>query len=298
MPAVLCFPVLAVAFLLAAPAAAQAPAAEDDPVVLVLEGKQWRKKEWEAMLQSLPPNVAQNFQLNRDAFLKQYALVTRLARMAEKDGLPEQEPHKTRLAYNRMVYLAQAMTDVEAMRIGVRNEELEKYFAEHKDEWARAQVRVIYLSFNDNPLPSADRKARRPRTSAEAEKLARDLVARARGGADFAELARKYSDDEETRAKGGEYRPLKPGDASLPEEIRKAIFSLRPGQISEPVRQTGGFWIFQLVDFLVPALEEVRNEVYIAAREAKFRAWIESVQNSVQIEVRDPQFLQSGSPKP
>jgi parvulin-like peptidyl-prolyl isomerase len=222
----------------------------------------------------------------------------RLAQMAEQEGVPSQEPHKTRLAYQRMVYLAQAESEVGAMKITVQPEEEEKYFAEHKDEFARAHVKVIYISFNDNPLPAKDPKAKRPRTSAEAEKLAQELVAKARAGADFAELARKYSDDEETRAKGGDYTPLKPTDNTLPPAVRTAVFSLRPGQVSDPVRQPGGFWIFRLTDFVTPSLEEVRSEVYTAVREAKFRQWIEGIQKSVQLEVRDPQYLQSGSPKP
>jgi parvulin-like peptidyl-prolyl isomerase len=278
-------------------AAAQAPAAGDDPVVVVLDGKEWRKNELESMIRSLPPDVARNFFLNKEAFLKQYGLVTRLAQLAEERKVPEQEPHKTRLAYNRMVYLAQAQTELAALEILVRQEEQEKYFAEHKDDFSRAHVKVIYISFNDNPLPSRDPKAKRPRTSAEAEKLARDLATKARAGADFAELARKFSDDEETRAKGGDYKPLKPNDQSLPPEIRTAIFSLRPGQVSDPVRQSGGFWIFRLTDFVTPALDEVRNEVYEALREAKFREWIEGIQKSVQLEVRDPQYMETGSPK-
>jgi hypothetical protein len=282
---------------LAAAGAQTPPQPQDDPVVFVLEGKPWRKSEWEAMIRALPPEVARNFQLNREAFLKQYALVLRLARLAEQEGVPAQEPHRTRLEYNRLVYLAQAETEVAAMKIRVTPEEEQKHFAEHKDDWTRAQVKVIYISFNDNPLPAADPKAKRPRTSAEAEKLALEIVARARAGADFAELARKYSDDEETRAKGGDYQPLKPNDNSLPPAIRTAVFSLRPGQVSDPVRQTGGFWIFRLTDFITPSFEEVRSEVYMAVREAKFRQWIEGVQKSLEIDIKDPQYLQSGSPQ-
>lgn len=289
-------PVLLTCTLLPA-ASPQAPAAADDPVVVVLDGKEWRKGELESMIRSLPPDVARNFFVNKEAFLKQYGLVTRLARIAEERRIPEQEPHKTRLAYNRMVYLAQAQTELAALEIIVRTEEQEKYFAEHKDQFSRAHLKVIYISFNDNPLPSRDPRAKRPRTSAEAEKLARSLAAKARAGADFAQLARTFSDDEETRAKGGDYKPLRPNDATLPPEIRTAIFSLRPGQVSDPVRQSGGFWIFRLTDFVTPDLDEVRNEVYEALREARFRQWIEGIQNSVQLEVRDPQYLESGSPK-
>lgn len=292
------FPLVLLAFSCLGAAMAQpAPASQDDPVVFVLEGKPWRKSEWERMIASLPPEVGRNFQLNREAFLKQYALVLRLARLAEQDGVPAQEPHRTRLEYNRLVYLAQAETEVAAMKLPITHEDELNYFADHKDDWARAHVKVIYLSFNDNPLAAAGPNAKRPRTSAEAEKLARDLVARARAGADFAELARKFSDDEETRLKGGDYQPLKPNDSSLPPAIRTAVFSLRPGQVSDPVRQTGGFWIFQLKEFATPSFEEVRGEVFQALREAKFKQWIEGVQKSLEIDIKDPQYMQSGSPQ-
>ncbi|MCS7041428.1 MAG: peptidylprolyl isomerase [Bryobacteraceae bacterium] len=275
----------------------QPPAESDDPVVVVIEGQPWRRSEIEGLINRLPPNVAQNFLVDRRNFLVQYALMQRLAAMAEKEGVADSEPHRTRLAYQRSIYLAQAAMDQAAMRIQIQPEEQKRYFEEHKQDFSRAQVRVIYLSFNDNPPPSKDPKAKRPRTSAEAGKLARELVAKARAGADFATLARQFSDDEETRGKGGEFRPVKPNDQNLPPEIRTAIFSLRPGQVSDPVRQTGGFWIFRLEDYTEPAFEEVQSEIFDTLREARFREWIESVQKSLQIEFRDESYLGGGSPK-
>lgn len=283
--------------LCSAPAAAQAPAAAEDPVVVVIEGKPWRRSELESLIHRLPPNVAQNFHVDRRNFLLQYALVHRLAEMAEKEGIPGEEPHKTRLEYQRTLYLAQAAMDRAALRIQVKPEEQQQYYEEHKQDFANARVRVIYVSFNDNPPPARDPKAKRPRSGAEAEKLARELVAKARGGADFAALARQFSDDEETKARGGEFRPVKPNDPNLPPEIRTAIFALKPGQVSDPVRQTGGFWIFRLEEYVVPAFAEVRNEVYDAIREARFREWIEGVQKSLKLEFRDESYLGGGSPK-
>jgi parvulin-like peptidyl-prolyl isomerase len=286
------------AFLcLSAAAVAQPPAETEDPVVVVMDGKPWHRSELESMINRLPPNVAQNFFLDKRNFLIQYALVQRLAEMAEKDGVSEEEPHRTRLAYQRAVYLAQAAMDKAAIRIQVKMEEQQQYYEEHKQDFANARVRVIYVSFNDNPPPAKDPKAKRPRTSAEAEKLARELVAKARAGADFAALARQFSDDAETQVKGGEFRPVKPNDANLPPEIRTAIFALKPGQVSDPVRQTGGFWIFRLDDYVVPAFSEVQNEVYEVLREARFREWIEGVQKGLRIEFRDESYLGAGSPK-
>jgi hypothetical protein len=281
------------------PAVAQpaAAAADSDPVVVVIEGKPWRKGELEAMVRALPPNVMQNFFADKRNFLLQYALVQRLAKLAEQAGVPEQEPHRTRLDYQRLVYLAQAETEIAANSITLTPEEQAKYFEEHKQDFSRAHVKVIYLGFNDNPPPSKDPRAKRPRTSAEAEKLARELVQKARAGADFGALARQYSDDEETRSRDGDYRPIKPNDTNLPPEIRTAIFSLRPGQVSDPVRQTGGFWIFKLTDFVVPAFNEVQNDVYQALREERFRAWIEGLQKDLKIEIRDESYVGGGSPK-
>ncbi|MCX7602976.1 MAG: peptidylprolyl isomerase [Bryobacteraceae bacterium] len=289
---------LAVFLCLCAPAASQQPPAPaDDPVVVIVEGRPWRRGELEEMIRRLPPNVAQNFFADRRNFLVQFALVQRLASMAEKEGVHEQEPHRTRIEYQRSLYLAQAEMELAASRIFVRPEEQQQYFEQHKQEFSRARVRVIYVSFNDNPPPPKDPKAKRPRTSAEAEKLARELVAKARGGADFGTLARQFSDDEETKGKGGEFRPVKPNDQNLPPEIRTAIFSLRPGQVSDPVRQTGGFWIFRLEDYIVPAFNDVQGEIYETIREARFREWIEGVQKSLQIEVKDESYLGGSSPK-
>lgn len=290
-------PQAAVAACLLLSAWAQPPVPDDDPVVVVMEGKPWRRKELEEMIRRLPPPVSQNFFLDKRNFLLQYALVSRLAKMAEEAGVANEEPHKTRLEYQRNTYLAQAEIERAANRIQITPDEQQKYFEAHKEQFSRAQVKVIYLSFNDNPPPSKDPGARRPRTSAEAEKLARDIVGKARAGADFSELARQYSDDEETKAKGGDYRPLKPTDTSLPPEIRTAIFSLKPGQVSDPVRQTGGFWVFQLTRYDVPAFAEVQNEVYETMREARFREWIEGVQKSLQVEFKDESYLRAGSPK-
>lgn len=276
----------------AAPAFCQAEGGGEDPVVVVLDGRPWRRKELEEMIQRLPPGVSQNFFIDRKNFLLQLALVQRLAGMAEKDGLDQQEPHRTRLEYQRNVYLAQAEMDHAANRIQVTQADAEKYFEQHRDDFSQARVRVIYLSFNDNPPAGAEKGGRRPRSGIEAEKLAKQVVEKARAGADFARLAQEYSEDEETRARGGEFRPVKPNDANLPPEIRTAIFSLKPGQVSDPVRQTGGFWIFRLENFVVPELKEVQNEVYQSVREERFREWIQGVQKGIQLEVKDASYFQ------
>lgn len=79
---------------------------------------------------------------------------------------------------------------------------------------------------------------------AETEELAAELRDRARGGEDFAELARAYSADEATAADGGSLGVF--GPEEMVPEFSDAVFSMSPGEISDPVRTDYGFHIVRL----------------------------------------------------
>ena len=104
--------------------------------------------------------------------------------------------------------------------------------------------------------PDADEK-----TVAAKEELARKVLAMARNGQDFAELAKKYSEGP-SAAKGGDLgffaknRMVKP--------FADAVFSMDKGQVAGPVRTQFGFHIIKLEE-IRPArirdFEEVRDEL-------------------------------------
>ncbi|MBI5085630.1 MAG: peptidylprolyl isomerase [Acidobacteria bacterium] len=291
----LIFPVLAcLATLSAQPQPPVNPS--DDPVVAVIEGQPWKKSELERMVRSLGANISRNYYADKRAFLKTYALMTKLANMAQAEGLDKQDPHLYRIAYNRMLYLAQSRADAQNSRFTIMPEDQKKYFGEHQSDYASARVRVIYLTFNDNPMKSDDPKAKRPRTSAEATKLANDIVTQARAGADFTQLVQKHSDDADSKAKNGEFPPIKPNDTTLPAPIKSAIFALKPGQVSDAIRQTGGFWIFRMEEFVTPAYDDVKDEIFKAIQEARFRQWMEQTQKSAGVEFKDDKYLDSKEP--
>jgi peptidyl-prolyl cis-trans isomerase SurA len=77
------------------------------------------------------------------------------------------------------------------------------------------------------------------------EQAAQRLIEQLHTGADFAAVARQFSQSS-SAAQGGEVGWVRPGD--LPPEINNAIQSLAPGEIAGPVRSEGGFHILQVRD--------------------------------------------------
>jgi peptidyl-prolyl cis-trans isomerase D len=96
----------------------------------------------------------------------------------------------------------------------------------------------------------------------EVRATAEGVLKQARAGADFAGLAKKYSDDEANRDQGGDLDFFTRG--RMVPEFEDVAFKLTPGQISDLVKTQYGFHIIKLVDKKpgsVKPLSEVRQQI-------------------------------------
>lgn len=80
---------------------------------------------------------------------------------------------------------------------------------------------------------------------AAAKKKAEDLLAKIKAGADFAALAKQYSDDPGSKAAGGDLGWIRHGMMVAPFE--SALFSLKEGQVSDPVETPYGWHLIKLL---------------------------------------------------
>lgn len=272
------------------------PTLKDDAVVAVIEGKEWKRSDLEHLVKALGGSIPAQFYMDKRAFLQTFATMSKLATMAETQGLDKVEPHKWRLMYNRQLYLAQIFIASQQAATLVLPQDQESYYNAHKADYTKAKVKVVYLAFNDTPLKNNDPKAKKVKSSAEAEKLANQVVQLARGGADFVQLVQKYSDDADSKAKSGDFPVIQPNDKSLPEQIKSAVFALKPGQVSDAVRQTGGFWIFRLEEFVASPFDEVRDQIYQTIQGERFQQWMKGMQKSLDVQFKDDKYLDYKSP--
>lgn len=115
-------------------------------------------------------------------------------------------------------------------------------------------------------LPGAQIRARHilltyPANATEAQRdsvraLARDLRQRAIAGADFAELAKQYSQDPGSGPEGGDLGFFGRGEMVKP--FDDAAFALEPGKISDLVESPFGIHLIRLEERRIPGFDEVR----------------------------------------
>jgi peptidyl-prolyl cis-trans isomerase SurA len=123
----------------------------------------------------------------------------------------------------------------------------------------------------------------------EAKRKLIDLKERLEHGADFAELARLYSNDL-SAAKGGDLGWLYQGD-TVP-EFEKAMDALKINEISDPIRTPFGFHLIQVLERRTEAssAERQRLTARAALRERKadeaYQDWLRQIRDRAYVEYR------------
>src|SRR5271157_3720344 len=145
----------------------------------------------------------------------------------------------------------------------------------------RVKVRHILLKTEGKPA------SEEPKIKAQAE----DLLKQIRGGADFAALAKKNSEDTGSAANGGEYPGFVTRGQTVP-EFEKAAFSLKQGQTSDLVKTQYGYHIIQVLqheDARLRPFEEAKTELMAQAKKQIANDAMNKISDTAQAELqKDP----------
>ena len=177
-------------------------------------------------------------------------------------------------------------------RVNIKHEEVEKYYNEHKSEFVREErlfLREIFISTDGKDAAG----------TAAAEKKAKDLVARARKGERFPEMARDNSENAVTAKSMGELPPYKKGD--LANNIEDLVWNQPKGYVTDPIRTGNGFLILKVDDHQKAGqaeLSEVENEImeklYAPRMQPKMREYLTELRKSAFLEIK-ADYVDSGA---
>lgn len=150
------------------------------------------------------------------------------AHLAKLDMSPQELRNFIHDAQKTEKLVKQAVTDVSDAGVG----EISAYYESHPVEFTLPErVRVSHVLFKCNPADNHDKELAR----AKASKVKEEIMA----GADFRELAAKYSDCPSGKSSGGDLGLLVRGMMEL--RFEEVAFSLKADEVSDPVETNAGY---------------------------------------------------------
>jgi parvulin-like peptidyl-prolyl isomerase len=199
------------------------------------------------------------------------------------------QPHAAgHLRIARMNVLLSAQINAVMNQTSIEPEAVVKYYDSNKRKYTQVRVKAIVIAFSDNAASSTG-KNRRALTEAEAKAKATKLLSTIRGGTDFVAVVKENSDDETPREKGGDYGTLHYGD-NIPNAFRSAVFALKQGDVSEPLKQSNAFYLLRAEEIAIRPLSEVRDEVYNEMKLAHSDECMRKMDQEAKVQLVNPGF--------
>jgi peptidyl-prolyl cis-trans isomerase D len=176
------------------------------------------------------------------------------------------------------------LVDVEALRAKtvVPAADIEREYNNNSEQYTTPeQVRASHILLKTEGKDDAAVKAK-----AEA------LLKQARGGADFAELAKKNSEDTDSAKNGGDLDYF--GRGRMVPEFDQAVFTMQPGAISDLVKTQYGYHIIKLVDkknATTRPLAEVRQQLTDQLAYQRAQAQAADLAQNLEKQIKSPADL-------
>ena len=241
-----------------------AAAAQDDYTVLDVDGKSFKKSEIQAVWQNLfPAGQAPDFDTMDDKIktniLRGIVGQEILYQQAEKSDIEDSE------AVKQAMEAAKRKIMVEA-------------FIENKtsDLVSEAAIKDAYDAAVEESKDEEEVKARH--ILVEDEATAKDIKAKLEKGESFDELAKEYSTDPGSKARGGDLGWF--SDGQMVPAFSEAAFKLKKDEVSEPVKSQFGWHVIKVEDRRskqVPTLSQMRPKLKAQLQEDALNAYVKEL---------------------
>jgi foldase protein PrsA len=218
------------------------------------------QKEWELEGEAMGVKVTdQEIETELDKLKQQYFQGDEQKYSAElaKQGLTDEDVRnelRTRILTNKIY---EAVTK----KVTVSDADIKAYYDKNPTQYqqpASREVRHILV---------------------KTEALAQKLHDQIQGGADFAKLAKKYTQDQASKADGGKFTAFK---GRTVEPFDEFVFSAKMGELSDPIKTEFGWHIIEVLSAVKPATttpldqvtDSIKTTVLQTKQNAAMKAWI------------------------
>jgi peptidyl-prolyl cis-trans isomerase D len=169
--------------------------------------------------------------------------------------------------------------------------ELKQYYTDHLSDYrVPDRVKVSHILFKTT--------GKTPEQVKQLDKTAADVLAKIKAGANFADMARKYSEDT-SASNGGDIGWITHGQTV--KEFEDTAFNMQPGQVSGLVRTTYGIHIIKVLDKQTAHLEsfnDVKDSIRATLMKRAMAAALQAYADKIDAQVKaDPKQFASVAKK-
>ncbi|HEY6490058.1 MAG: peptidylprolyl isomerase [Terracidiphilus sp.] len=228
---------------------------------------------------------------------KQYNLSTLddLKKAAEQQGVSYEDFEQN---LRNQIITQDVMRQEVGRKINITPGEVQRYFDEHKQEYAQPESVKLSEILVSTGTPGATGLGEDPQKVTEAQAKANDIEEKLHSGGDFTQLARTMSDGT-TAAQGGDLGTYKRGQ--LGQVFEQATFPLKVGDVTQPIRTKQGFVILKVIEHTpggVPAFKDAEQDVeqnyYMSKMEPAIRSYLTTMREDSYLEIK-PGLVDTGA---
>ena len=185
----------------------------------------------------------------------------------------------------RQLLRLRAVNQLVAPKVTVTDEDIKARYDQmqrRSDSVSAVQLSQILIKLPEHPTEQqlADAKAR-----------AVTAIDRVKGGEEFAKVAGDTSDDDSTKATGGELGWFERG--SMPADLEQVVFAMDKGDVRGPITSPQGLKVFYLTDIkkstvqpFAQVKEQLSREIRRHEMDKATATWIEELRKKAYIDIK------------
>jgi peptidyl-prolyl cis-trans isomerase SurA len=183
--------------------------------------------------------------------------------------------------YRENIMMGKLVSHEVKEKVVVTPSEIDEYYKKHSEELKAPEavrVRSIMLRFEGEKSEEA------------VKQKSYDILKLIKEGRDFGELAKLYSQGLKSD-EGGDFGFVERGQ--MREDFDKVIFSMKEGEVSEPLRTDTGYFIFKTEQkrdartlTLQEAHDDIENIIYREKAQQRYKDWIAKLKRDAFIQIK------------
>ena len=96
---------------------------------------------------------------------------------------------------------------------------------------------------------------------------------------------KEFSEDEDSKKKGGDFT-IKKSD-QIPDVVKNAVFGLKKGEVTEPVKLPNGYYLFRLQELVVKPFKEIKDQIFTEIKQERKNVWLNVVRKQVEVKAAE-----------